>query len=463
MNVRNLTEELMGKGKSDRIEFIASSQAEELIGRAVCALLNTKGGSVLIGVDDHGQVLGEPGEKDSEALRIFLHKHVTPQVLFTVTLDDVQGGRVISVDVPEGSDRPYVFDGAVYIKKGKSIQAADAATMRDMVVRQSRETERWERRAAVGLAIDDLDRKLLDETVRRAQDRRGYQFEEAHNPEAVLADLALARFGQLTNAADVLFGKRVALRHPQTRLRAVRYETDRGDNFIDEQVYEGPAFYLLEEAMTFLKRHVAIATEFKPGQLARESRPDYPFNSLREGLVNALVHRDYAAFSGGVSVSIYPGRIEIWNSGHLSMGLTPEKLRTATHESILVNPDISHVFYLHELMERVGRGTFKIVQECREMRMRPPVWQNKASGVHLTFFGAGQKQSSVKLNERQQALLSGLGVNESIRLDEYVERAGRGISDRQARRDLRYLVDAGLLDPIGAGPATSYRRTEVEI
>lgn len=462
MNVRNLTEELLGKGESDRIEFIASARAENSIGRAVCALLNTKGGSVLVGVDDCGQVHGVLREEDADALRLFLHRHITPQVLFTVTLDDVQGGRVITVDIPEGSDRPYVFDGAVYIKKGLDILAVDAATMREMVVRQSRETERWERRVAVGLAIDDLDRKLLDETVRKAQDR-GYRFEEVHKPDAVLADLALARFGQLTNAADVLFGKRVALRHPQTRLRAVCYETDRGDNFIDEQLYEGPAFYLLEEAMVFLKRHVAIAAEFKPGQLARESRPQYPFNSLREGLVNALVHRDYAAFSGGVSVSIYPGRIEIWNSGHLSMGLTPEKLRSATHESILVNPDISHVFYLHELMERVGRGTFKIVQECRDMRMRPPVWQNKVSGVHLTFFGVGQGQISVKINERQRALLDGLGINESIRMDEYVERVGRGISDRQARRDLRNLVDAGLLDPIGAGPATSYRRTETKI
>ena len=97
------------------------------------------------------------------------------------------------------------------------------------------------------------------------------------------------------------------------------------------------------------------------------------------------------------------------------------------------------------------------------MKMRPPVWQSKASGVHLTFFGAGQKQISVKLNERQQALLDGLGTNESIRLDEYIVRAGSGISDRQARRDLRYLVDAGLLDPIGAGPATCYRRTETEL
>ena len=40
-----------------------------------------------------------------------------------------------------------------------------------------------------------------------------------------------------------------------------------------------------------------------------------------------------------------------------------------------MNPDISHVFYLHELMERVGRGTFKIVEECRSLGMRLPEWK----------------------------------------------------------------------------------------
>ena len=123
--------------------------------------------------------------------------------------------------------------------------------------------------------------------------------------------------GQLTNAADVLFGKKAAQRHPQIRLRAVTYSTDRAGDFVDEQLYEGTAFHLLEDAMAFLKRHVAIGAEFREGRLPRESRPRYPFFALREGLVNALVHRDYAAFSGSVSVSVYPDRVEIWNSGKL--------------------------------------------------------------------------------------------------------------------------------------------------
>jgi len=461
MNDSQITEQLLKKGESARLEFIGSPTAMESVARSVCAMLNSKGGTVLVGVNDQAQVISKVSKHSADELRSFLHEQITPQVLFTVTLDDVAGKEVISVDVPEGTDRPYVFEGIVFIRTGVRTRPADAETMRRMVEKRSRETERWERRAASGLNIADMDRNLLDETVRRAQDKRWYRFDDPRNPQVVLTDLSLSKFGQLTNAADVLFGKRVALRHPQTRLRAVRYETDRGDDFIDEQLFEGPAFGLLEEAMAFLKRHVSITAEFKAGQLSRESRPEYPFNSLREGLVNALVHRDYASFSGGVSVSIYPERVEIWNSGKLPRGLKPRDLLNSMHDSILVNPDISHVFYLHGLMERVGRGTFKIVQECREMGMKLPKWQIAASGVRLTLFGiAGQADAVIEPNERQEALLIALGVGERIRLREFLERFGAGVSERQARRDLRELTDAGFLDRVAAGPRTAYERTD---
>ena len=456
-----MTEELLRRGKSIHLEFVESPKAMDSVAQTVCAMLNGKGGTVLVGVDDQGQVIGGISEHDAGNLRSFLYEQITPQVLFSVTLEDAGQGQVISVDVPAGADRPYVFKSTVLVRSGVRTHAADVETMRAIVEQRSREIERWERRTAISLEITEIDRELVNETVRRAQERRGYRFENARNVEAVLADLSLSRFGQLTNAADVLFGRRIALRHPQTRLRAVRYETNRGDSLIDEKLYEGPAFFLLEEAMAFLKRNLSIRAEFRPGQLSRESLPEYPFNSLREGLVNALVHRDYASFSGGISVSIYPGRVEIWNSGHLPEGLTPSKLRTAKHHSILVNPDISHVFYLHELMERVGRGTFKIVQECREFGMKLPEWQDVASGVCLTLYAAkGRTDASFNPNDRQNALLKALATGERITTSEFLGRFGAGMSERQARRDLGELEEAGFLDRIGAGPTTAYERTE---
>jgi ATP-dependent DNA helicase RecG len=217
---------------------------------------------------------------------------------------------------------------------------------------------------------------------------------------------------------------------------------------------------LLEDGIAFLKRHVAIGAEFHEGKLPRISKPQFPFDALREALVNALVHRDYAAFSGSVSVNIYPERVEFWNTGKLPRGITPRDLLLASHPSILVNPDVGHVFYLHELMERVGRGTFKIAQECRDLGMRVPEWKNVGSGVRLTMFAAKAGAALLDLNERQKELLEALKPGEQIRVPEFVQRFGHGVTERQARRDLADLEGYGLLVRHGAGPKTSYAKTE---
>jgi ATP-dependent DNA helicase RecG len=294
--------------------------------------------------------------------------------------------------------------------------------------------------------------------------KRGYSFEDKDDHALVLQDLALTQFGQLTNAADVVFGKAVSLRHPQTRVRGVTYETDRATDFTDEQLFEGPALTLLDDVMTFLKRHVSIANELKADQIARETKPSYPFFSLREGLVNALAHRDYSSFSGCVSVTVYPERIEIWNTGRLPKGVTPRKLQQAEHESVLVNPDISHVFYLNELMERVGRGTYKIVQECKEFQMRGPKWQNTATGVRLTFYAATSPvNAAAELNDRQLALLKSLKEGGQVQIKQFAAKFATDVSERQARRDLAELATLGSLKRVGSGPSTAFKRTEKKL
>jgi len=460
MSKESLTDKLLQQGESSRVALVESAQNLEAIGRHVTALLNARGGSVFAGTD------GSASEKQAKAVREFLHREISPQVIYTVSLDTIHSGdaEIITIDVPQGEDRPYVFQGTVFSRAGTRTTPADADTMRQMVETRASSPERWERRASSGLSTGDLDADLIRKVVQRARERRGYSFEEPRDLESVTRKLSLAHFGQLTNAADVLFGKQVALRHPQTRVRAVRYETDKGNRFIDEQLFEGPVLTLLDKVMDFFQRHVSISSEFESGSLARTTRPQYPWDSLREGLVNAFAHRDYAAFSGGVTAGVYPDRIEIWNSGKLPRGISAESLRRETHDSVLVNPDISHVFYLYELMERVGRGTFKIVQECREYGMRLPEWKSGRSGVRLTFFAADMHQRGpVLLNERQKELIGALKPGETVTRQEYVERFAGGITDRTARRDLSELEDYDLLDRHGSGPKTLYERTETEV
>jgi ATP-dependent DNA helicase RecG len=108
-------------------------------------------------------------------------------------------------------------------------------------------------------------------------------------------------------------------------------------------------------------------------------------------------------------------------------------------------------------MERVGRGTQKIVEECKKARLPAPKWESDVSGVTLTLF-SGAHAAVERLNLRQKKLLGELKPGDVVKSREYCDRLA--VSERQGRRDLMELEQAGFLTREGEGPATFFRRTE---
>ena len=202
-----------------------------------------------------------------------------------------------------------------------------------------------------------------------------------------LEDLSVARYGRMTNAGDVLFTKNPALRLPQTRLRAYSYNSDKaGDKFSDMKSIEGPAMTLFDQAYSFIVRNTRTISRFIKGNPVRQDSPLYPEAAVREALINAFAHRDYSSASGGIAIHVFPRRLEIWNSGSLPPGVTAETLGLG-QLSVLRNPDIAHVLYLRGLMEKAGRGSVLMVQECEKNGLSSPKWQSEENlGVTLTFF-----------------------------------------------------------------------------
>ena len=179
--------------------------------------------------------------------------------------------------------------------------------------------------------------------------------------------------------------------------------------------------------------------------------------------MNALVHRDYAAYSGGLSVALYPNRLEVWNSGALPEGMSPADLKTA-RVSRPHNPDIAHVFFLRGLVERWGIGTRRIVEECRAAGLPDPRWEEVGGGVRLSLF-LRHAESAVldEINPRMAALLETSSPGEHFTSADYAKRFARDVTDRSARADLNRLVELGFLDREGQGRTTRYLRTEVEL
>jgi len=458
-------------------EFKSSVTNRESIAKTVCAFLNTKGGTVFYGVDSNGKIVGiEDAESHAKQLHTFLMEEITPKSLFSVTVDEEEGKNILSIEVPEGKDRPYVYKGTVYVRYGSQTRTADSATLRNMVQAKSVESERWELRPSVAMEEDDLDKAEIFRTGEEARVTGMVSFSNPDDAISVLQGLSMYSSKGFTQAADVLFSINPGIRHPQTRVRATRYNTDKGaGKYLDNRVFQGPLVQVLNEVLAFISRNIAVISLLPEDQLRRQDRPEYPMSALREGLVNAFAHRDYSGFSGGLAVSIYPSRIEIWNSGHLPDGLKPGDL-CKNHPSLPTNPDIAHVFYLRGLMERVGRGTQKIINACREYVLPAPRWTDQPTGVTLTLYSARgfAKQDadpntdqnialnmdwSFVPNARQGALLNALSFGEEIRPGDYQERFAHEVSERQARRDLKELENAGFFTRIGGGPETRYRRT----
>jgi ATP-dependent DNA helicase RecG len=156
-------------------------------------------------------------------------------------------------------------------------------------------------------------------------------------------------------------------------------------------------------------------------------------------LVNALAHRDYASFSSGATVLVYPAHVKIWNSGRLPLGWRADKLRMP-HASIPANPDIAHFLYIRSYMERIGRGTNKMIETCREMGLPAPAWAVDEDGITLTLHSrASIEAPELNLNKRQNRLLAELNPGSSITLSDYLKRFADDVGDRQARRDLKEL------------------------
>ena len=440
-------EDLIANGENQRVEFKSEVGDGHSVANAVCGMLNSEGGVVIVGVSENHALTGRFLAGDATDLERKLREWISPTAMFMVGIEPIGDKSVICVDVPAGHAKPYGCGTRIYVRLGAQTFIADHNTTSALVSERYASSNRWERRKAMSLAMDDLDAGLIEKTLRMARER-GFRFRDPDHIDSCLEDLGLLQAGQLTYAADVLYGKHVATHFPQTRVRALAFANDRASDHIDERLFEGPAPEILERLTEFAQRHIEVAGHFPDGRLERQTRPAVPFAAVREGMVNALVHRDYSAFSGGIALRIYPTKVEIWNSGSFPKDYDVHQLKKPEHPSVLINPDISLVFYLLSLMERTGRGAYTIIQTCVNAGLREPIWEVSASSVLLKM-----ERSPFQLSAEHRKILENLTEGSPIRATDL------SMPDRTARRRLSELVDAGYLISEGKGRASRYVRT----
>jgi predicted HTH transcriptional regulator len=154
-------------------------------------------------------------------------------------------------------------------------------------------------------------------------------------------------------------------------------------------VYRGPLFEVVDRAVDFVMERLARRVE--PGKAAVASDVTYevPHGVIREAVVNAVAHRNYAS-KAAVQVMVFADRIEVWNPGGLPEALTVEDLRHP-HHSVPRNRLICEPLYLAHYIERilkkvgrVGRGAHYVLRPKSDINQTNRTSAAKEDGSQMT-------------------------------------------------------------------------------
>ncbi|MDZ7759594.1 MAG: ATP-binding protein [Desulfovermiculus sp.] len=207
-----------------------------------------------------------------------------------------------------------------------------------------------------------------------------------------------------------------------------------------------------------------IAGRIEPGVFERVDEPLFPPDALREGLANALCHRDYGDFGGSVSVALFDDRLEIASPGELPFGLTPEQLKKP-HSSRPWNPLMANVFYRRGIIETWGRGTLKIMELLDKAGLPAPEFLNQTGSFVVTFRIPEEKQLTPQVTPQ-------VTPHDAPQVEQLLEiciqplsrqemQDGLGLKDREHFRKyyLRPALDAGLIEQtIPQAPKSKFQK-----
>ncbi|MGY0288804.1 MAG: RNA-binding domain-containing protein [Candidatus Methanodesulfokora washburnensis] len=435
---------IIAEGESEGLEFKRSlSELKEIL-ETVCAFANSHGGTVLVGIDDDGSILGvKISNKTVQKLEREIHDRIEPFVYPKIRIIPVDERIVLSIEVPEGHNKPYLYLGRAFVRIGSVNRRLDREGIEKLLYskRPSFDSLSFEERA-------DIDEGLLKELVGRARERRGMEIEYT-NLADVLAKLNLADDKGLKNGAVLLFSPDASFIFPQA---VVKLRVVRDGKVVDEDLITGPIIRQVDRALDFIKRNISKGYIIRGSE--RVEMWEYPIKAVREAIVNAIVHRDYSSTST-VQITIKEDSLEVINPGGLPPQLKPEDLKRE-HPSIPRNPRIARVFYLWGFLEEWGSGTTMMIDACREAGLPDPEFSEEWGFMRVLF--RSKKYVEKLLNEGERRALELIRVK-GVTTREEVQRF-LGVSEKTARRYLSKLVDLGLVRVEGRGKNIKYRLAE---
>lgn len=405
--------------------------------KEIVAFANTNGGTIYIGVDDSGEIVGlDNADFVMQQVSNSLRDSIRPDISMFINIELMREDSkfFIKLTVSQGTKKPYYLSDkglkptGVYIRSGTTSAPASEDAIRMMI--KMTDGDSFE-------ANRSLTQELTFNTLNEEFKRRGLEFTEVQ----------MKNLGLLSS--DNIYTNMGLLVSDQCK-HSIKFAIFQGTDklvFKDRKEFGGSLFAQLTDAYKTIDFYNGTKATFH--DLLRSDERDYPEDAVREALLNAIVHRDYS-FSGSTFINLYSDRLEIISLGGLVSGLSLEAAMLGASQTR--NEKLAALFYRMKLIEAYGTGISKILSCYKGLPVRPE-FENVEGAFKVVLPNIHAQVLGVE-EEKYLPILRLFESQKEIARSDVEEALGSGMT--HAINMLKEMQERGLIIKVGNGKLTRY-------
>ena len=430
----------------------AKSVAKD-IAEVLFSFANADGGTLLLGVEDNGEITGVRYPSDKERiLKESPKQYIRPPLKPKIEIFDYQGKKLWTFQQDWVPTVHQLSDGRYLYRIGDSNVPFPADQIE--AIKAAKRQAAYEMRIVPTATLGDLDKALIHKTT----ERLGF----TDSVENFLSRFHLLEWEngtpRLPLATLLLFGRSPLRWHPRCGIDFIRYEgTERKYgrelNIIKRARIEVPLIKIIEEGYQTISPHVRERHILH--DLFFQERLEYPTFAWQEAIVNAVAHRDYSLTGTSIEVWMFDDRLEIRSPGLPPAPVTIESLRRRERVHASRNPLMVRLFTDLGYMRETGEGIPRMFEEMERNGLHPPDISIEAESIFRVSLRNQpvyddkdlawlERYRNLNLKpEQKRALLFGHSHGNSLTSRQY--QSVSQVDLYQASRGLKDLVKKGVL------------------
>lgn len=389
---------MVAEGEGLTVEF--KEKYTPKIDRDIVAFANTKGGLILLGVSDSGEVVGE---KLTNRLKAEIHsiaRNCEPDIPLGKI---IQVGNIVAIEVLVGDEKPYSCAAGYYRRLDAVSQKMTRKEIQHLF--QGMPSIPFEDKIHPNVTWKDISKQKIEAFFDEAQiDYRKI------NPPNVLNSLNLSANNKVKNAGVMFFAKDPRRAILQCQMTLLAFKGSDRTHIYDRKDVQDDLLTQYKEAIIFLEKHLNVRSEIEG--VNRRDIYEIPFKALREAIANAIIHRDYSVRGTSIMVEVHENKVVISNPGGFPSEMDKSKLGKA---SVRRNEVIADIFARMHKVERIGSGFQRIRESLNEAKL--PFPSIESDSFFIITFQRPPYSLKMKDSGLGEKLGVKLGINESKIID----------------------------------------------